>query len=121
MFCKICFDSCRAEFNTHNVRDSSGLVCCPVLLNNKCYQCGLMGHTVKYCKNSAPVVTTKKTVSFVKDIAPATKNFTNTFALLSQELDYDSDLEFDYSLGTIIWGVGLSSMVGKSWADVCDC
>jgi len=34
---------------------------------------------------------------------------------------YGSDYSFDFDLNDIIWGVGLRSMIGKSWADECGC
>lgn len=126
MFCKICFDSCSDDFNTHNVKDSSGNVTCPILSNNKCYKCGLTGHTVKYCKNN-PIVNLKKKVCFDKGyVAPIIhKKLTNdnSFTILSPEFDsnFDSEFHLDLDFGTAIWGIGLESMVGKSWADACGC
>jgi len=38
---------------------------------------------------------------------------TGVEACVAEELDFDKD--------TIIWGVGLKSMVGKRWADVVGC
>jgi len=38
---------------------------------------------------------------------------TGVEACVAEEMDFDKD--------TIIWGVGLKSMVGKRWADVVGC
>ena len=121
MFCKFCFDSNRPEYELHNLRDGYGKTCCPVLLNMKCYTCGLYGHTPKYCtgivKNS-----TKKTVKNVK-FAPTVKDTVkplptlNNFALLCDEDDISSDDKFE--LSDIVWGKGLKSLANVSWADAC--
>jgi hypothetical protein len=35
--------------------------------------------------------------------------------------DYSDDSVMDFENDPIIWGVGLTSMVGKRWADVVGC
>ncbi len=50
----------------------------------------------------------------------------NVFTLLQREdMDDDVDLNVDVDededeYEEYIWGVGFPSMIGKSWADVCD-
>ena len=126
MFCKICSDASNSGFNTHNVRDRAGNVVCPILLNTKCRGCGGRGHTISYCKTSTGVLSkppVKKTVVVV--VQPAMPP-SNLFHLLES---YDSDSDcvpcvvedegiMDFENDPIIWGVGLTSMVGKRWADV---
>lgn len=127
MFCKVCHDASKTGFNTHNVRDSAGNVVCPILLNTKCRVCGHLGHTTKYCKKAvkheAKVVICE--VIPIKSVVVLTKP-TNLFHMLET---YDSssdecascvsnDGEMDFENDKIIWGVGLTSMVGKRWADV---
>ena len=124
MFCKFCFDSNRPEYELHNLRDEKGNNCCPVLLNMKCYTCGLYGHTPKYCttilKNSTKkTVKTVKTVKFaltVKDVFKPLPTL-NNFAILCQEDNISYDDEFDIS--DIVWGKGLKSLANVSWADAC--
>ena len=70
MFCKFCFDSNRPEYELHNLRDNNGKTCCPVILNMKCYTCGVYGHTPKYCTSIVKKTIKKTNVKFestVKD------------------------------------------------------
>jgi hypothetical protein len=50
--CKVCRDAGKSEkeCSSHWVRDKSGKVTCPILLSQKCRNCGKNGHTIKYCK-----------------------------------------------------------------------
>ena len=118
MFCKFCFDSNRPEYELHNLRDEYGKTCCPVLLNMKCYTCGLSGHTPKYCTTilKKPAKKIVKFSSTVKDTFKPLPTL-NNFALLCQEDDISSDDEFD--LSDIVWGKGLKSLANVSWADAC--
>jgi hypothetical protein len=52
MFCKVCKDSGKTEpeYTSHFVKDKSGEVRCPTLLNQECKYCKQTGHTVKFCK-----------------------------------------------------------------------
>ena len=52
MFCKVCKDAGKtdAEYTSHYVKDKSGNVTCPTLLNQACKYCKQTGHTVKFCK-----------------------------------------------------------------------
>jgi hypothetical protein len=68
--CKVCIDAGKseAEYKSHWVKDRSGNVTCPTLLNQKCLICGTCGHTSSYCKvqiksgaGTAPPVKTKPT------------------------------------------------------------
>jgi hypothetical protein len=135
MFCKVCFDASKSDYKTHNVRDSASNVVCPLLLNTKCRTCGYFGHTTKYCKlgNNArskayvrPAVKVHVPVSVplkmgvfacldedICDDACENVSPTGVEACVAEELDFDKE--------TIIWGVGLKSMIGKRWADVVGC
>jgi len=125
MFCKVCFDASKSGYNTHNVRDYASNVICPLLLNTKCSGCGYYGHTTKYCKFSGGSVK-KATVVFAKSVANVGNvgfKSKNMFAGMicsdveEKEGDYDVSV-MDFENDPIIWGVGLTSMVGKRWADV---
>ena len=131
MFCKVCFDASKPGYNTHNVRDYASNVVCPVLLNNKCNGCGFFGHTTKYCKfggggSAKKVVFVKsvKTTTSAKATSSVVSN--NMFAGMvcsdveEHEDTYDESV-MDFENDPIIWGVGLTSMVGKRWADVVGC
>ena len=128
MFCKVCFDASKSGYNTHNVRDYASNVVCPVLLNTKCNGCGYFGHTTKYCKFGAGASGAKK-VTFtksVKTVSVQSNVSKNMFAGMvcsdveEREDTYDESV-MDFENDPIIWGVGLTSMVGKRWADVIGC
>ncbi len=142
MFCKVCFDASKSDYKTHNVKDSASNVVCPLLLNTKCRTCGYFGHTTKYCKLgsntrskayvrpavkvhvqvpvSVPVSVPLKRGAFAcldeeicEDACDDNVSPTGVEACVAEELDFDKE--------TIIWGVGLKSMIGKRWADVVGC
>ena len=130
MFCKICSDSGKIGFNTHNVRDSNGNVVCPVLLSTVCRNCGLSGHTVKYCTSNYNDNHAKKIacVSFDDQVKPPvkinakSKSNLNIYNYLDQWDECDdgcNDNCMNYDLDNIIWGVGQKDMIDVLWADVC--
>lgn len=131
MFCKVCFDASKSGYNTHNVRDYASNVVCPLLLNTKCNNCGYFGHTTKYCKMSgsvkkAPIVYTKSVKLVPSVVEVKNKNMFAGMVCSDAEDEEDSDDNSDESVmdfenDPIIWGVGLTSMVGKRWADVVGC
>lgn len=147
MFCKVCFDASKSDYKTHNVRDSASNVVCPLLLNTKCHKCGYFGHTTKYCKSAAKPVVASKTYlrPAVKVVVPVPVSVPvsvplkrGAFACLEEDICIDVDEsedevlgrvslspsgveEMDFDKDTIIWGVGLKSMIGKRWADVVGC
>lgn len=51
MFCKVCKDAgkCEKEYTNHFVKNKTGNVICPTLLNQECRYCKGKGHTVKFC------------------------------------------------------------------------
>ena len=51
MFCKVCKDAGKSEteYNSHYVKNNTGKVLCPTLLNQQCKYCKKSGHTVKFC------------------------------------------------------------------------
>ena len=144
MFCKVCFDASKSDYKTHNVRDSASNVVCPLLLNTKCRTCGYFGHTTKYCKSAGnPVVATKayvRPLRVVVQVPVSVPLKRGAFACLDEEICEDAcednvsptgveacvaeacvAEELDFDKETIIWGVGLKSMIGKRWADVVGC
>ena len=53
-FCKVCYDAGLpvADYTDHYVKDQpgpGGKVVCPTLLAQKCFKCGVAGHTSSYC------------------------------------------------------------------------
>ena len=142
MFCKVCFDASKPDYKTHNVRDSASNVVCPLLLNTKCRTCGYFGHTTKYCKLGSnhrskayvrPAVKVHVPVPVSVSVSVPLKR--GAFACLDDEICEDAcddsvsptgveaciAEELDFDKETIIWGVGLKSMIGKRWADVVGC
>ena len=54
-FCRFCFDNKIEGPHNHYLRESKdprSKVTCPLLLNISCTNCGMKGHTVKYCKSN---------------------------------------------------------------------
>ena len=51
--CRVCIHAGKPydECITHWVKDRSGKITCPTLLNQKCLLCGICGHTASYCKS----------------------------------------------------------------------
>ncbi len=131
MFCKVCFDASKSGYNTHNVRDYASNVVCPLLLNTKCGMCGYFGHTTKYCKfggvanatANAKKVTFNRSVKMTSVPSNVSKNmFAGMICLEVEEKDdKDDESVMDFENDPIIWGVGLTSMVGRRWADVVGC
>ena len=57
-FCKVCYDAGLpvADYTSHYVKDQpgpDGKVVCPTLLAQKCFKCGVAGHTSSYCPEEA--------------------------------------------------------------------
>jgi hypothetical protein len=57
-FCKVCYDAGLpvADYTNHFVKDQpgpGGKVVCPTLLAQKCFMCGVAGHTSSYCPEEA--------------------------------------------------------------------
>ena len=133
MFCKVCYDSGKSSYDTHNVRDFANNVICPVLLNTKCRNCSSFGHTAKYCKSKNIVsqiretsVKTIKSVNFGKDVKSYSVGQTFTkpmisFCSLAVEDDSDDEeCDIEFSLDNIVWGVGHRDMIDVRWSDYCD-
>lgn len=116
----MCFDACKSEYDQHNLRDSRGKVCCPYLLSIRCNVCGKCGHTPKYCKKNVPI-DTDFIGGFVSSMVNKTVPKKITLKVVNQFscLTIDDDGE-EMAADEIIWGVGLKSLIGKSWADVCN-
>ena len=126
MFCKVCYDAMKPGYETHNVKDYASNVICPLLLNTKCNKCGFFGHTVKYCKIN--IIKKVVKVEFSADVNMTYSNggiknlfelLDNTFDNTCMESSNNNIIDDDIIIDDIIWGVGLKSMIGKRWADVC--
>ena len=94
MFCKVCYDAYQPDYQTHTLKDKSGNIICPFLLNTACLTCGSFGHTSKYCKPHS--------MDLINSARPISNNFDNEFPLHL----------------VIIWGVGFAQFIGKNWADL---
>lgn len=91
--CKVCIDAGKPEeeYTSHWVKDRSGNVTCPTLLNQKCLMCGNCGHTSSYCKVqidsrpklSATAVARATTAIAVKTKPVARPMSSNKYALLA--------------------------------------
>ena len=67
--CLICFQSGNPNYVNHRIKDNTGKVVCPTLLNQKCHICNQTGHTPKYCVVSK----LKKTLQKQKQYSTPTK------------------------------------------------
>jgi hypothetical protein len=90
--CRVCIDAGKSpeECTSHYVKDLSGNVTCPTLLNQKCLLCGVCGHTASYCKtNTSTAATTTKPTPYqpklrVQSVQPVKKRpqSSNKYAIL---------------------------------------
>jgi hypothetical protein len=92
LYCPFC-KNLNLEFTTHNLRTSGGRVICPVLLETKCTNCGVKGHTKKKCCQKEQVQELKPHVSI-----PLPITTTNRFAIYS---DTESETEEELEDGEI--------------------
>jgi hypothetical protein len=98
-FCKVCCDAGKSEseYTNHCVKNNTGKVICPILLNQLCRYCSKKGHTVSYCpvmaknkKRETYLLEKEKNVKSVKkDVKKSTLK--NKF----QVLDSDSEEEVE--------------------------
>jgi hypothetical protein len=95
-FCKVCFDAGKPEleYTNHCVKNNTGKLICPILLNQLCRYCSKNGHTVSYCpvmaknkKRESYLEKDKKDVK-KKDVKKIIKN-------KFQVLDSDSEEEVE--------------------------
>ncbi len=49
LYCKVCHDAGKDDYNKHGLKDKDGKTTCPYLLSLKCNYCKEFGHTQKYC------------------------------------------------------------------------
>tara|TARA_Y100000768_G_C23972037_1_gene681041 strand:+ start:185 stop:604 length:420 start_codon:yes stop_codon:yes gene_type:complete len=132
-FCKICFDAGHTDYDTHNIREN-GKITCKYLLSIQCTNCGLYGHTFKYCKSTHNDLTNSPSKSKHKIIkSPVKKSIdvlptNNAFSALIC-CDDDDDInescvivenkpkvEFFWT-DEIVWGKGFLNSTRGSWAD----
>lgn len=73
--CRVCIHAGKPydECTTHWVKDRSGNVVCPTLLNQKCLVCGTCGHTASYCKMKFGVGSIGSTAAIASSTKPPTK------------------------------------------------
>lgn len=129
MFCNLCFNANRPNYNKHSLRDFAGNTICPYLLSIKCLTCGQSGHTPKYCKN---IFKTPPRIDNLPKDKPVTRYDTiktikkipnNSFMCLNIEEDYEPDnepIEDEYAYlnpENVIWGVGFKDTLGIKWGD----
>tara|TARA_Y100001935_G_scaffold252920_1_gene257866 strand:+ start:3525 stop:3917 length:393 start_codon:yes stop_codon:yes gene_type:complete len=128
MFCKICFDNNFDIYDTHNLKNNTGQIVCPTLLNYKCPLCFQFGHTIRFCnknknKNKNKNTDTNKnnyTTNNSIDVIPS------KYSSLSIE-DSDSIVDnpnhnlchTDIShFGSYTFGIGFHNMIGLKWSDI---
>jgi len=54
LYCKVCHDAGKEDYNKHGLKDKDGKTTCPYLLSLKCNNCKEFGHTQKYCTTGTP-------------------------------------------------------------------
>lgn len=95
--CRVCIHAGKPydECITHWVKDRSGKITCPTLLNQKCLLCGICGHTASYCKSTAAVAsrpakptTVPTKPAQVAQPRPASSNRYAVLGLIEQERDH---------------------------------
>jgi len=123
MFCKMCSDANKPGFNLHNLKDRAGNTTCPYLLNLKCLNCGIFGHTTRYCRvKSVPEIKVKKPLPVIPKVVPIKKalNFQCLYNYDDEDIDMDDEVEDEYAYlnpSNVMWGKGLRDMVVVVWAD----
>lgn len=130
MFCNLCFNANRPNYNKHSLRDFAGNTICPYLLSIKCLTCGQSGHTPKYCKN---IFKTPPSINNLPKDKPVTRYdkiksirtvINNSFMCLNIEDDdpnNDPIEEDEYAYlkpENVIWGVGFKDTLGLRWGDL---
>ena len=55
LYCKVCHDAGKEDYNKHRLKDKDGKTTCPYLLSLKCNNCKEFGHTQKYCTTGRSV------------------------------------------------------------------
>ncbi len=124
MFCNLCFNANRSNYNKHSLRDFAGNTICPYLLSIKCLTCGQPGHTPKYCKNIFKTslqindLPKNKPVTKYMTVKTQKKKYKNNFMCLSVNDEEEQD-EYAYLYPeNIIWGVGFKDTLGIKWGDI---
>jgi HD superfamily phosphohydrolase len=92
--CKICKDNGKSKnmYESHNVKNEKGMVCCPVLKAHICEKCGKNGHTKTYCTKS---FTSEKNTTYIATKKEAKNNniIQSIFQALQMDNDEDSEEE----------------------------
>ena len=102
------------------IKDSSGNILCPYLANLKCVTCGYTGHTKKYCKMPPKTIRSKPTLITEDDDDDIQKYTKKSINNLFELLIVDDDIENQLNEEQVVWGKGITSMSGRSWADIVD-
>ena len=91
--CKFCKDSGKNEaiYTSHNVKDKNGNICCPILMNTLCNNCGNFGHTLKFCKSSNKTKILQKPVQIRVEVKKQNVQV-NRFAALDIDDDDNNDV-----------------------------
>lgn len=121
MFCNLCYNANRVNYDKHNLRDFAGNTICPYLLSIKCFTCGISGHTPKYCKNvfKRPVETSiQKPETQYKTVKAVVKIAANSFMCLDVNDENLCDDEYKYlNPDNIVWGKGFRDTLNVKWGD----
>jgi len=137
MFCKICFDNNSNLYDTHNLKNNTGLIVCPTLLNYKCPLCFQFGHTIRFCNKNKNKNKNKNTYTNKNNYT--TNNFNSLTVVPSKYSSLsieDSSLSIQDShyiidnpnnnlchtdishFGSYTFGIGFHNMIGLKWSDI---
>ena len=137
MFCKICFDNNSNLYDTHNLKNNTGLIVCPTLLNYKCPLCFQFGHTIRFCNKNKNKNKNKNTYTNKNNYT--TNNFNSLTVVPSKYSSLsieDSSLSIEDShyiidnpnnnlchtdishFGSYTFGIGFHNMIGLKWSDI---
>tara|TARA_B100000214_G_C23962342_1_gene625906 strand:+ start:646 stop:1113 length:468 start_codon:yes stop_codon:yes gene_type:complete len=101
MFCKVCKDAGKTEieYTSHYVKDKSGKIICPTLLNQACKYCRQKGHTVKFCPTLKLNEKNKKQEEYFKKQHPEWEDELGSAARrLGSSFDSESEYEYETKL-----------------------
>tara|TARA_B100001564_G_C20657443_1_gene679890 strand:+ start:175 stop:579 length:405 start_codon:yes stop_codon:yes gene_type:complete len=132
MFCKICFDNNSNLYDTHNLKNNTGIIVCPTLLNYKCPLCFQFGHTIRFCNKNKNKNKNKNTDTDTNKNNYTTNNFNSLTVVPSKYSSLsiiDSDYIIDYPnknlchndishFGSYTFGIGFHNMIGLKWSDI---
>jgi hypothetical protein len=94
MCCKVCKDMGLSDivYNSHNVKNEKGKVCCPTLMSIRCTKCSNMGHMEKYCTVKEKDISSNFCFKKPEETNVAAKSISsNAFAVFDDSSSSDVD------------------------------